>query len=120
MYEHSVEALAAAQVAYEEAVASNADTSTVLAALTTYSNLVTAAAARRAAAQEDNIKQLKAWCLENYENGADTMIECWGNEEYQELLDDCDGNLAEALDILRGLASVYADQQADARYHRNA
>jgi hypothetical protein len=63
------------------------------------------------------IDQMKAWCLANYESGADTMIECWSDDDYQELLDDCDGNLADALDDLKSLASVYADQQADARYH---
>jgi hypothetical protein len=78
---------------------------------------VAADAARARAATADNIEQLKAWCLENYEHGADTMVECWDDASYKELLDDCDGNLAEALSVLKGIAGAYADQQADARYH---
>ena len=62
-----------------------------------------------------HIEQLQAWCLENYENGADTMVECWDDAEYQELLDDCDGSVADALDILKSLASIYDEQRADAR-----
>lgn len=65
----------------------------------------------------DAIEQLKAWCLDNYESGADTMVECWDYADYQKLLDDCDGSLPDALNALKSLASVYADQQADARYH---
>jgi hypothetical protein len=63
------------------------------------------------------IDQMKIWCLANYESGADTMIECWGDADYQKLLDDCDGSLSDALSVLKGIAGAYADQQADARYH---
>jgi hypothetical protein len=64
-----------------------------------------------------HIEQMKTWCLENYENGADTMVECWGDADYQALLDNCDGSLSDALSVLKGIAGAYADQQADARYH---
>ena len=31
------------------------------------------------------IEAMKAWCLDNYTNGADTMAECWSDSDYAEL-----------------------------------
>ena len=66
----------------------------------------------------ETIAAMKAWCLENYENGADTMVECWGNGDYEDLIDRCHGNLEDAWGDLKAIAGIYADRQADARYHR--
>lgn len=66
----------------------------------------------------DTIVEMTKWCLENYEKGADTMVECWGNGDYEDLIERCDGNLEDAWDILKRLAGIYAERQADARYHR--
>lgn len=64
------------------------------------------------------IAKMKAWCLENYENGADTMVECWEDEDYEDLIVRCDGNEADSWDVLKSIAGVYAERQADARYYR--
>jgi hypothetical protein len=61
------------------------------------------------------IDKMKAWCLKNYENGADTMVECWASEDYQRMITDCGGDLKAAWKCLRSVAAVYADRQADAR-----
>jgi hypothetical protein len=103
---HSVEALAAALCAYEDAVARNADTSVVFAALTAYSNLVTAAAERRAAAAVEAAQEagyavresagdvtptadelvavaaLNSWLVEHYEQGAHWIVETTSDEEH--------------------------------------
>ena len=67
---------------------------------------------------QEQIQAMKKWCEENYENGADTMVECWSDTDYAELFTTHDGQprtIEQAWDSLRAVASVYADQQADAR-----
>lgn len=63
------------------------------------------------------IKNMKAWCLENYENGADTMVECWDDQDYDDMIERA-GSDEVAWEDLKAVASVYADRQADARYYR--
>ena len=64
------------------------------------------------------IQAMKEWCLDNYNNGADTMVECYTDEDYENLFTSCDGKpltTADAWRLLKNLASIYADRQADAR-----
>jgi hypothetical protein len=63
------------------------------------------------------VESLKAWCLENYEKGADTMVECWETSDYEEMLTQYG---EDSLAVLQRLAGIYEEQQADARYHRNS
>ncbi len=66
----------------------------------------------------ETIMAMKEWCMENYENGADTMVECWDTERYEGLFSSYRGEAhtdAQAWEILKAVAAVYADQQADAR-----
>lgn len=68
--------------------------------------------------QAQTIEEMKAWCLDNYANGADTMAECWGTSDYADLFIDHNGQAlttAEAWDLLKQLAGVYEERQADAR-----
>jgi hypothetical protein len=58
------------------------------------------------------IQTLKDWALANYENGADTLVECWGDEDYEEVIRE---HGADALAFIQRIAAVYADRQADAR-----
>lgn len=64
------------------------------------------------------IEALKAWCELNYEAGADTMVECWSNEEY-EILFSRGQTFAEAFVTLTRVAAVHADCIADANFHRS-
>ena len=67
---------------------------------------------------QEQIQAMKKWCEEHYESGADTMVECWSDTDYAELFTTHDGQprtIEQAWDSLRAVASVYADQQADAR-----
>lgn len=66
---------------------------------------------------DETIEQMKAWCLENYENGADTMVECWEDEDYANLIDSAP-SWEEAWNVLKSVASVYRERQADARYYK--
>jgi hypothetical protein len=65
------------------------------------------------------VEKMKAWCLDNYENGADTMVECWGDEDYANLFvtDTAFRTVAEAWETLKAVASVYRERQADASYY---
>lgn len=67
---------------------------------------------------KEQIELMKKWCEEHYEDGADTMVECWSDEDYADLFTSHDGKprtTDEAWNSLKAIASVYADQQADAR-----
>lgn len=65
----------------------------------------------------ETIQAMKDWCMDNYSQGADTMVECWSTEDYERLF-SFEGEAhtdEQAWEILKAIASVYADQQADAR-----
>lgn len=66
---------------------------------------------------EQTIKEMQAWCLENYEAGADTMVECWEEEDYANLITETP-SVEQAWDTLKSIASVYRERQADARYYK--
>ena len=40
---------------------------------------------------QDWLKSRYRWAMDNYERGGDMFVECWGSEEYLELLEDCRG-----------------------------
>ena len=61
----------------------------------------------------NQIEKMKQWCMDNYNNGADTMVECWDDSDYNELFVDV--STKQAWKILKNIASVYLDQQNDAR-----
>ena len=61
------------------------------------------------------IEKLKAWCLANYNKGADTMVECWDDSDYELLLNDNNDSYTKSLKTLKTLAEVYAERQADAK-----
>ena len=63
----------------------------------------------------NKITDLKAWCEKNYEKGASTMVECWDESDYDKLLADNNGSLKKSLKVLKQLASIYREQEADAR-----
>lgn len=62
------------------------------------------------------IEEMKAWCLENYDKGADTMVECWDTEDYHKLIQGATEE--QAWDYLRRIAGVYYERQCDARTYR--
>lgn len=68
---------------------------------------------------DEKVAKLQSWCEANYERGADTMVECWDRADYVKLLADNENSPRRALSILKSLASIYRDQQADAAYHRS-
>ena len=67
---------------------------------------------------KEQIELMKKWCADHYEQGADTMVECWSDEDYEDLFVTLDGQprtTEQAWQSLKAVASVYADRQADAR-----
>ena len=65
---------------------------------------------------EKLVEEMKEWCVDNYENGADTMVECWGTEDYLDLIRE--SGAEGAWDILKRVAAVYRERQCDARQYR--
>lgn len=65
------------------------------------------------------IAAMQAWCVENYNSGADTMVECWSIDDYAQLIARCDGDIALAWADLKSVADVYAERQADSQYYRD-
>jgi hypothetical protein len=64
--------------------------------------------------KEEAIKRGKAWCQANYERGADTMVEAWDDESWEDLWDST-GSYTAMMVILRNVAAVYRDRIADAK-----
>ena len=79
------------------------------------------------------IERMKEYCKDHYNEGYDTMVECWGEQDFEGLFynnvfgdDDLDPALdtpepprhrvpaSKAWETLHSIASIYADQQADA------
>lgn len=60
------------------------------------------------------INIMRAWCLDNYHNGADAMVECWKPETYLGCIRRA-SNFKEALEALQDVAAVYKDRQGDAK-----
>ena len=62
------------------------------------------------------IKAMKTWCMDNYSNGADTMVECWSDSDYVDLFtfDGEPRTTAQAWETLKAIAAIYKDRQADA------
>jgi len=68
--------------------------------------------------QAETIEAMQQWCLDNYTKGADTMAECWSTSDFADLFTDSDGKpktTAQAWRMLKSIADVYAERQADAR-----
>lgn len=66
---------------------------------------------------QTQIEAMKSWCMDNYSNGADTMVECWIDMDYADLFVSRDGEpltTEQAWFTLKSIASVYADRQSDA------
>lgn len=62
---------------------------------------------------EETIKAMKQWCINHYDQGADTMVECWSDDDYAILFGDS-RTTEQAWKSLKALASIYAERQADA------
>jgi hypothetical protein len=60
--------------------------------------------------------QVMAHAKAHYTDGGwDVIVECWDNDELNELLADCHGIEHEAWRVLESLVDVWSDRQADAR-----
>jgi len=49
------------------------------------------------------------------EGGWDVIVECWDNDQLNELLADCYGDEVRAWSSIVSLVDVWSDRQADAR-----
>ena len=68
--------------------------------------------------KEQAIQALKKFALDHYDKGFDVFVECYEDAEWSELFDES-GSYTAALKSMKEAASVFADRQADARYHES-
>lgn len=72
------------------------------------------------------IEKAKAYAQQNYENGMDTFVECYDNDQWRTLINNSDEDTGEdrlmtwtqIKKTMDAIASVWRDRQADAEYHR--
>jgi hypothetical protein len=69
--------------------------------------------------KEQKIALFEKWAIKHYDNGADTIIECWEEEDFNALLQTHNNSVMASLRLLSRLASVYRERQADAAYHQS-
>jgi hypothetical protein len=65
----------------------------------------------------DTLASIRSYVLEQYNAGKpgfDVFIECWGDSEYTELLNDC-GTLENAMESADSLAEAWAERESDHR-----
>lgn len=49
----------------------------------------------------DLIEQLKQFALDNYEIGGHWIVECWDSADYNNVLDQCDGDVEAARRVMQ-------------------
>ena len=60
------------------------------------------------------IIKLKAYAEANYDNGMDVFVECNGEQEWQELVDQNGGDMEKCKAEMRELSDYYEERQQDA------
>lgn len=70
--------------------------------------------------REELIARVKAYALAHYNDGGwDVFVECWGDREYNEFIDNAlllkpETTETEMFDSFANIASIWADREADA------
>jgi len=59
------------------------------------------------------IKRCQEWAEKNYNNGADTIVECWDDADWDRIWEE-EGSYSSIMSMIKDLADVYKDQQQDA------
>lgn len=65
----------------------------------------------------EKLATMKQWALDNYTKGADTFVEAYDDKDLLKILADSNGDLADALDFMQQMASIWSERQADADYY---
>ena len=63
--------------------------------------------------EQKALNKMKQHCLDRYERGYDTMVECWSDSDYLDTYRE-QGSLRAAITFINGIASIYRDRYADA------
>ncbi len=61
------------------------------------------------------IARLKQMCVDRYEDGYDTFVECYDDAEWDSLWTDCHESETEMLALMARLVDVWNDRRDDAR-----
>ena len=62
----------------------------------------------------EKIQNLQEFALTNYENGGHWIVECWGVEDYEELLDEEGNSLVRARREMKRCWKMWNERQKDA------
>lgn len=67
------------------------------------------------------VQHIRQHALENYDNGWDYIVECYTDAEIQkDYLDECNGDLEEALKLIESVASIRRDRYEEAEQYVEA
>ena len=70
--------------------------------------------------QSNLVEVVKAYALRHYNAGGwDVIVECYSNDEIAKLIAGSSSGL-QAIRKAKALVDIFAERQADARYHRHA
>ena len=62
--------------------------------------------------------KLKAYAADHYEDGFDSFVECYDDEELAEFVGDLQ-TWDEVLELAKSIVSVWEDRRADAAHYRD-
>ena len=65
---------------------------------------------------DTDVKELKSYALAHYEEGGHRAYECWGDEEYEDLIEEVGGDVDVAKKHLRKWWEFVNEQQAETRW----
>jgi hypothetical protein len=61
------------------------------------------------------IAEMKQYCLDHYEEGGSWLVECWGKDEWDKLRRDCDDNVQDMWNIVKGLVIYFHTEEINAK-----
>ncbi|MNC61476.1 hypothetical protein D3C75_1114190 [compost metagenome] len=68
------------------------------------------------ATQAEKIETLKAEAVAKYNKGYDVFVECYGQAEWVELMDDCKDSIVAARKLMRELVEARNEQASNCRF----
>ena len=64
---------------------------------------------------DEKVAAMKKWAEDNYEKGGDSFVECWGREEYVELLTEEQNSLTKAIARMKFLARLWKEKEQEVK-----
>lgn len=65
--------------------------------------------------KEESIKKCKKWAMDNYEKGADAIVECWDDSDWDRVWDE-EGSFTKMMKAVKESAGLWVEQNLNARW----